>query len=365
MPRPQDIRRFNYINADTLTTHFAALDALRIEYNLDASRVWNLDETGCSPGKDTQGQTNLHRLLRRNTRSELRAPNFSYNSRVTLMPCISAGGDAGPPLFAFKGARLPYRVVIQNGVECTETLSTHLPQNSLVNMREVIAGVDGESFHQWAKVFTDYVSHLTENVRHVLLIYDAYRSHLSLRVLQQFEQHRVVVYALPSNTAQKTQPCDALLFAVFKNRLNHEIIAVSEIQNSPPLVVYDICKVLNVAYECAFIPTVIKSSFAKCGIWPVDRALLSNSPPPLDAENTSKLLSVDELEELYTHRRLSARQRILRADIEISRSEFVDTSKGAVLSSLEALRIASEKCNTDARRRAASVQRSFGKEQQE
>ena len=43
------------MNRAALTTHFDALDALKIDYNLNAARAQNLTETVFYPGKKTAG----------------------------------------------------------------------------------------------------------------------------------------------------------------------------------------------------------------------------------------------------------------------------------------------------------------------
>lgn len=113
VPDIQEAKRFAAVNSQTLNTHFAALDALRLEYNIDSDRVWNLDETGCSPGKDKKGKLGEKSFLRIGAHTDLRLVEFSYSHRVTMMGCVSAGGAAGPPLFVFKGSRLPYRVIVK------------------------------------------------------------------------------------------------------------------------------------------------------------------------------------------------------------------------------------------------------------
>jgi len=44
---------------------------------------------------------------------------------------------------------------------------------------------------------------------------------MSLAVLELFQRHNVVVYALPAHTSGKTQPLDVVLFGAFKRALNN------------------------------------------------------------------------------------------------------------------------------------------------
>lgn len=49
-------------------------------------------------------------------------------------------------------------------------------------MRDPVTSVEYDSFYQWEQMFTSHIAELTDGGRDALLTYDAYRSHLSLRV---------------------------------------------------------------------------------------------------------------------------------------------------------------------------------------
>ena len=50
-------KRYASVNAVTCASHFAALEELIRKYKLDAERIWNLDETGVTPGRDERGKS--------------------------------------------------------------------------------------------------------------------------------------------------------------------------------------------------------------------------------------------------------------------------------------------------------------------
>ena len=54
-PLRQESKRHLVVSADTLTTHFAVFEKLISQHSIDASRLWNLDETEYTPGKDSAG----------------------------------------------------------------------------------------------------------------------------------------------------------------------------------------------------------------------------------------------------------------------------------------------------------------------
>lgn len=60
-----------------------------------------------------------------------------------------------------------------------------------------------------------------------MLLYDAYHSHLGLRVLQLMEGNGIVVYALPVHTSRMTQPLDVRVFGPFKEHLRNLVEGLS------------------------------------------------------------------------------------------------------------------------------------------
>ena len=135
------------------------------------------------------------------------------------MPVVSAAGEAGSPLYVFKGKRLPFREVLSHDVVQVQTYAQLLPRHACIAMREEGGGVDAQNFLHWAYSFIESVRDLTANERHVLLTYDAYGAHMSLSVLELLRQHRIVVYALPAHTSSNTQPLDVVLFSSYKREL--------------------------------------------------------------------------------------------------------------------------------------------------
>ena len=65
-----------------------------------------------TPELDLHCVTASHRLMTRSGSGELRMPEFRNLHMVTIMTNISASGEFAPPLFIFKGTRLPYRTLV-------------------------------------------------------------------------------------------------------------------------------------------------------------------------------------------------------------------------------------------------------------
>lgn len=96
--------------------------------------------------------------------------------------------------------------------EAPETLRECLPRNSYTFFREAGGGIDKHNFIAWAEEFVNEVKDLTDGSRKVLLLYDGYRSHMSLKALSIFEKAGIIACAIPAHTSGTTKPLDVGLF---------------------------------------------------------------------------------------------------------------------------------------------------------
>lgn len=94
-----------------ITTHFARRKSLILEHSLDASRIWNLEESGVTPDRNLIGSIEARRIMLRHGDGDLKLPEFARSERVTRIAVVSAAGNSGPPIFVFKGVHLSYRRV--------------------------------------------------------------------------------------------------------------------------------------------------------------------------------------------------------------------------------------------------------------
>ena len=219
-------------------------------------------------------------------------------------------------------------------------------------MREGVVSVDGKNFYEWALHFVEHVKHLTCDGRAVLLTYDEYRSHMSLRALQLFDANNIVVHELPSNTSGKLQPLDVALFGRFKKKLNELLSASIDEHASRTFDTYDFCSMLRSAYNGVFTRAIVKETLEKSGMWLIIAARHLAAPLHRSGRELGNLLSVHQLEELYNERRKTARVRILGENVIVTASGYVDTVEGAVLTSANAMRQVAEKARSDALKRA-------------
>lgn len=140
-PTRQEGERWKAVNAESLTMHFATVQRLIHDNSTDATRMWNLDETAGTPGRDVTGSTIKNRYLLRNDSRDVQIPQFTHTSSTAVMAVINVAGDTGPSLFELKGSKLQYRRKIVDVKVATETFVSHLPRGAVVAMRDEVGGV--------------------------------------------------------------------------------------------------------------------------------------------------------------------------------------------------------------------------------
>ncbi len=312
--------------------HFAALQKLVEDYDLDSGRIFNLDECGSTPERYMNGQPASRGFLQKRGSRDYRIGDFKYFNGITMMPIISADGSCASPLFVFKGSRLPYRTVRVGNQTVDKTPACKPPPGSTLALRTENGSVDTVNFLNWAYNFVDHVKHFTANSRKILLIYDAYRAHISLEVLELFFlSNNIIVYALSAHSSGKTQPLDTVLFSVSKTSLYNVLSNCASVQCQNPFDLFDLCAILPEAYHMSFTVKNVKESFCRAGIWPLNPQRLLCEELPADAQVDSRLLSVDELQKLFEERQIEYRNKVLGSDAVIGQSGYVDTTNGCVM----------------------------------
>jgi hypothetical protein len=107
--------RFDATSAKSLSVHFASIEAIIKDNNIDADRIFNLDEVGATPGKDVSGRSREKTFTRAEGRWQERAPEFLGVSTVTMVLAVSASGLWAPNMFIFKGKTFPHRAISRCG----------------------------------------------------------------------------------------------------------------------------------------------------------------------------------------------------------------------------------------------------------
>lgn len=81
------------------------------------------------------------------------------------------------------------------------------------------------------------------------MIYDGYRSHLTLKALETLRNRNVIVCWLPARNSGKSKPLDVELYGPFKAALNEEISRETQLYDDPSFEQFDLLSTTNRAYE--------------------------------------------------------------------------------------------------------------------
>ena len=227
-----------------------------------------------------------------------------------------------------------------------------------------LAGVDMKKFERWAVSFVSDCQSPTSGGRKVFLMYDGYRSHMGIRVLEILKAGGIIAYALPTHTSGKTQPLDVGAFGPFKQHLNRLIHETSEACAARPMDLFDLMKLMRSAYECAFPRSNIQKAFKKSGIWPLNPAAVLNIPRPISASAPSKIVTVQELSQLLEERRTEKRAGLKLQPVVLKRGS-VDTTYGLNLTSQEAFELCASQVRADRARKAREACKAAEKEERE
>ena len=294
----------------------------------------------------------------------MRSAHFKNVSRVTMMPVVFADGSCGRTLFVVQGRRVPYRVIEVNEVLSTQSLADCLPTGSYIRTREDLAGVDKFSFERWAADFGIECKSLTALGQKVLLLYDGYRSHMSLKALEILKANNIIAYALPSHTSATAQPLDVSVFNSFKHFLRKSIKAATKSVDSTEYDLFDLCIFIRDAYERSFTRENILSSFSRTGVNPMGSGDLLCVPRPISKDEPSKMVSVADLANLLEEKRATVRKCML-LQVPVLHKGYVDTSSGLNLTSNTAMEMVRRKeVNEKAKRARENLKRNTQEQRQ-
>lgn len=130
----------------------------------------------------------------------------------------------------------------------------------------------------------------------ILLILDGHGSHEGIKIIDLADEHNIIILMLPPHTTHKLQPLDVGVFGPFSRRWIDrcdDIVAFtgSEMRKE------DFIKEYMQVRDESFRPSVIKSAFAKSGVWPVNRHVFTDEDYAPSVPYSSEARDVPDLPE--------------------------------------------------------------------
>ena len=148
---------------------------------------------------------------------------------------------------------------------------------------------DADVAAEWLeKVFDPETRPLMSGSSKRLLIVDGHNSHTTLKFLLYAERNGIIILCLPPHTTHKLQPLDVGVFNFLAKAWSKEVTEAG--QAGQRITKFNLLSYYSRARATALTPDIISSSFRKCGIWPLDRQVITDRDLA-PADNTTMLAS--------------------------------------------------------------------------
>ena len=227
-----------------------------LESTLDANdlrdkpcQIFNMDETGLpldpKPLKivSWKGHKNPSQV------------SSGLKSQITVVGCVSAGGQCLPPMVIWNRKTLPPELANQEVPGSVYGLSPK-------------GWIDQELFDLW---FSKHFLRYAPPTRPLLLLLDGHSSHYCPSTIKHAARERVIVFTLPPNTTHLTQPLDKGIFGpvkiAWREACHHFLV------KNPGMSVtkHNFSSVFSEAWIKALSVRNILSGFRTTGVYPPNR----------------------------------------------------------------------------------------------
>lgn len=242
-------------------------------HNFAADRIFNFDESGVSTVLDTP------KILAPKSQKQVgQIVSAERGELMTFGAIISASGNTIPPLFVFP--RVHYKDHFLEGA----------PEGSI--------GAANRSGWINADIFVSVLKHIQKHTlsskeHPILLLCDNHESHISLQAITYARDNGIIFVSFPPHTSHRLQPLDVGVFGPFKAKLK---IAFNNWHMSNPgktINIYNIPKLVKLAYFESFTAKNITSAFEKPGIWPFNEMAFSDEDfAPIDVYASNNSVNV-------------------------------------------------------------------------
>ena len=179
-----------------LESYFNMLEETLEEYNLKdkPAQIYNCDELGMPL------EHKLPKTISLKGSKKVRQITSGNKTQITVLGCVSATGQALPPMVVFSGKWFNHE------------LSKGEVPGTLYGMSDS-GWMDSELFSDWFS--NHFLKHAVPS-RPLMLILDGHSSHYTLKLVKTAAENDVILFCLPPHTTADSQPLDTSCFGPLK-----------------------------------------------------------------------------------------------------------------------------------------------------
>ena len=169
------------------------------QYHLQIEDIYNYDESPVRLGHSSTTKT-----ITRTRNKKMTSGKILNRESATVGDCISADGW-----------KLPALIILQGETVQERWLQARIPNNYILAVTES-AYVNDEIFWEWIHHFDHYTKKRQKGV-YRLLLFDGHTSHLTIEVLQFYNEQKILLFLLLPYLTHLIQLLDVACFQPFKH----------------------------------------------------------------------------------------------------------------------------------------------------
>ncbi|CAK1582112.1 unnamed protein product [Parnassius mnemosyne] len=246
-------------NKQVVDQFFNFLGNVYDEHHLTPDRIYNCDETGISVVPKTKSK-----IIARKGRKQVGAiTSAERGTTITVEICFSASGNFMPPMMVYPRKRMDPQLMINAAPGAWGVCSDS-------------GWMTSELFLDWFKKFVKFSGATPEHS--VLLLLDGHSTHTkNIDLINEARTHGVIILCFPPHTTHRLQVADVAYMRPLSTYYDHQIMAWLRSNPGMTVTVRQVAEIFGKAFIQASTMSTAVNGFKKCGIWPYDPTVFSET----------------------------------------------------------------------------------------